>query len=95
MARYEILARLEAINLSTDQPQQTVEDRERVRRAAGDVEIDRQEAIGPVMDLGIASKRSAGDRTSPNRDYNLRRRHGIVGFLQGHPHVLGHRACDQ
>ncbi len=80
---------------SPQEAQQAVEDGERVRRAAGDVEVDRQHRIGAVVRLRVADVGAAGDRAGADGDHELGRRHRVVGLLQRQAHVRGHRAGDQ
>ena len=54
-----------------------------MRRIARDVEIDRQDALGAVIDLGMASEDAPGDGRGTDGDDDLRRRHRLVGLDQG------------
>lgn len=64
-------------------------------RAAGDIEVDRQDAIGAVVRLRVIPIYPAGDGTGSNRDNDLGGGHRLVRFLKRELHVLSHRAGDQ
>ena len=68
---------------AAEQPQQAVENRQRMGRAAGDVQIDRHDAVGAVVDLGVVAERAARDGARADGDHDLRRGHRLVGLLQG------------
>ena len=63
-------------------------------RAAGDEEVDGNEGVAAVVDLGIADEGPARDRAGADRDHELGRGDGRQRVEQGRPHVLAHRAGD-
>lgn len=64
-------------------------------RTSGNVDIHRCNSIRAIVDFRVIHEWAARDRTGTDRDHDLRGRDGIVGFLEGEPHVLGHRAGNQ
>ncbi len=54
-----------------------------MRRIAGDVEVDREDAFGAIVDLGMASENAPRDGRGADGDDDLRFRHGLVGLDQG------------
>src|SRR5574340_1546671 len=78
------LGRLRRVRLrqTSKQPQQSVENRQGVRRAARYVEIHRDHGGGAAKDLLVSGIGTAGNRAGPHRDHDARRRDGIVGLAQ-------------
>jgi len=66
-----------------------------VGRAAGDVQIHRDDGVGAVVLLGVADVGTAGDGAGADRDDDAGLGDGLVGLLQGDAHVLGDRAGDE
>ena len=79
---------------SAEQPQQAIQNRHRVRRAAGDEEIDRNNRSTTVVDFGVVEERPAADRAGSDGDDQLRRRDRRVRVEQHRAHVLADRAGD-
>ena len=77
------------------QAQEAVQERERMRRAPGDEEVDVEHGRGAAAHLVRAGEGTAGDRAGAGGDDDLRIRHRLLGLLQGSAHVLRHRAGDQ
>src|SRR5437660_12751974 len=71
------------------QTKQTIEDRQRMRRTTGDVEVDRNRAGGAIVLFRMAGVNAAGDRAGADGDDDLRRGDGVVGLLQRETHVRG------
>jgi len=53
---------------ASDQAKQSVENGERMRRAAGDVEIHREDRVRAVVHFGMVDERSAGDCAGTDRN---------------------------
>ena len=71
-----------------DEPQQAVQYRKGLRRAAGDIEIDRKKTGGSIMNLLMAAVRPAGNGTSPDGNDQLGRWYGFVGLEQAEAHIF-------
>src|SRR5438132_9670546 len=67
---------------SSEQTENAVEDRQRVGRTAGDVEIDRDIGRDAVEDFGAAPKRAAADGANADGNHQSRVRHRPVGLLE-------------
>ena len=65
-----------------------------MRRAAGDVEVDRDGRGGTAVLLGLVQVWPAADRACTDRDDDLWGGNGIVGLLQRELHVLSHGAGE-
>jgi hypothetical protein len=80
---------------SSEQPQQPIQDREGMRRAAGNEKINGNDGGGSVEYFRMVDKRSAGDGTSAYGNGNFRLGHGVPGFLQGQLHAFRNAAGDE
>ena len=67
---------------ASQQPQDAVEDGQRMGRTSRNEEIDRNDAACAVMLLGVINVRPTGNRAGAHGDHDLGRRHGLVGLLQ-------------
>src|SRR2546426_10809867 len=77
-----------------EKPQHSVEEREGLRRAAGDVEVDRNLRRDAVGGMGGPAERTATERAGAEGDDDLRRRGRLVRLLQGEAPVGGDRSGD-
>lgn len=66
-----------------------------MRRTPWDIEINRDNGIRAVVDFRVTHKWTARNCTGADRNHYLGGRDGVVGFLEGKPHVLCHRASNQ
>ena len=64
---------------SIEQAQEPIENRQGMRRIAGDVKIDRKDALDPVVHLGIPSKDTSRDGGGADDDHDLGRGDRLVG----------------
>jgi len=77
-----------------DETEQAVKDSQRMRRAAGDIEIHGDDRIGAVVGLRVIDKGAAGHGTGADGNHDAGVWQSVVGFFQGQMHVLGDGACD-
>jgi len=66
-----------------------------MRRAAGDIEVHRQQPVGPIMHLLVAGIRASGNGARSNRNDQLGSRRCFIGFLQRLAHIFRDRTGDQ
>src|SRR6059036_94138 len=64
-------------------------------RAAGDIQIDRNHRISPIVDFRVINERPPRNRTGAYGDYEFRRRDSVVGLLERQPHVLRHGSRNE
>ena len=70
-----------------------IEDRLRARRAAGEIEIHRDQFVhAPHSGGGIGREHTASDRAGPHGDHILGLRHLLIEPHQGGSHLHGHGA---
>ena len=81
--------RSDIIRRRSQMRQQTVQNRQRMRRATGNEQVDRQQGRRAVVDFGMIHVQPAGNRAGAHRDHQFRPGHGVVRLLEGEPHVLG------
>src|SRR5260370_20971770 len=55
---------------ASEKAQQTLQDGEGVRRAAGNVEVDGDRAVGAVVDLRVIDVRAAGDGAGADGEHD-------------------------
>jgi len=67
---------------SAEETQETVEDRQGVRRAAGDEQIHRQNQLSAIANLRVINERSSGDCTGAYGDDEFRGGHRGIRFLK-------------
>jgi hypothetical protein len=65
---------------SPQQPQQSIQYRYRMRRAAGDVKVNRQYDINAVVDFRQITERAAAESAGANGNDDFRLRNGCVSI---------------
>jgi len=66
-----------------------------IGRAAGNVNVHRDDAVHPSAYRVIAAEDAAATATRAHGHDKPRRRHGVVGFAQSQFHVARHRSCHE
>ncbi len=79
---------------ASEKAQHPVEHCQRMGRIAGDIQVDRQNTLDAVMDLGMVPEDPARDGTRADGDHDLRCRNCLVGLQERQFHVLGDRPGD-
>ena len=64
----------------SQQTQKSVKDCKRMGRTAGDIEIDGQDPVGAVMDLGMVPVGAARDGARSDGNHDLGSRDRVVGL---------------
>src|SRR6185437_14807001 len=80
---------------TTDEAQQAVENRERMRRTAGDEKIDGNDSGGPVILFGVVDERPARNRAGADGDHKFRRGDRFIRIQERKLHVLRNRPGDE
>lgn len=80
---------------SPEKPQDTIQDCQWMWRASGDVQVNRENSVHALVNLGAAGKGPAADCAGADRNDDLRVRDGVVGLQDGVMHVPRNGACNQ
>src|SRR5207237_10512612 len=87
-------SRAAAISHGTKQAQQPIDRRERMGPAPRNPQVHRQDVADAARDLRAPRERAPADGARAHGDYELRRWHGLVRFLEREPHVGVDRSSD-
>ena len=64
-------------------------------RAAGYIQIYRDNPVGPIVNFRVVNIRTSGNSAGAYCNYNLGAGHSFVGFLESQFHILRYRAGNQ
>lgn len=78
---------------AAEEPEKAIEDRQQVRRATGDIEVDGNLGRNTVTRLQSPGKGPAAQRAGTHRNHDTRRWNGRVSLEESLTHVHGDRPC--
>src|SRR5258708_4360109 len=79
---------------SPQQPQQSIENSQRMRWPARDEQINRNNRSCAVIDLRVTRERPTGDGARTHGNGNLWLGHSIPGFFECELHIFGNRSSN-
>ncbi len=84
-----------AVFNSANEAQQSIENRNWMRRTSRNEKIDWDDVASAVENLGTIPERASRDRTGPHGDNDFRLGHGRVSLLKREAHVASDGPRDQ